>query len=243
MTITLFVNGDSHTAKVYNDKGITATEILASDLGLTYKNVALPGGSNQRIIRTTLDQLPELDPRSTVIVIGWSGFERTEWYYQNHWHQICGDPYYPVDQNLKQRWRDHINAWNQDDIARWQRTTDQHHYIWTFHHMLARLGYKFLFYQGTKMSFFDGCLFGNQDYRLTWLADTWIHDPYVRLKDPTQPATESNIYRESFSWYVESKGCEQSDDRAHYGADAHKTWAAYMKPFLTEKINQLKSRQ
>lgn len=239
MNLSLFVNGDSHTARVYNDSGLTATELLANSFNLDYENIALAGGSNQRIIRTTLEKLDTLDPKKTIIVIGWSSFERTEWYFKDQWHQICGDPYYTVDDNLKKLWEDHINSWNNSDVERFSRSTDQHHSIWIFHKLLKKLGYKFLFYQGTKMAFFDGCLYHNWNYRLSWEPDTWVHDPYVRLLDEKKPVNESNMYRESFSWYVESQGCRQTDDRAHYGSDAHRVWAEYLTPYLTNKINQL----
>lgn len=93
---TLYVNGDSHSQYCYptHTKLLTATELLATKFQLEYKNQALAGGSNQRIIRTTLEYLPNLDPGSTIIVIGWSSFERTEWYYQDKWHQICGQAAY-----------------------------------------------------------------------------------------------------------------------------------------------------
>lgn len=239
MKLSLFVNGDSHTAQVYNDVGPTATEILAQEFNLDYENIALPGGSNQRIIRTTLEKLDELDPSKTIIVIGWSSFERTEWLFQNQWHQICGDPYYKVSSALKQSWADHIQIWNTSDTERFTRTAEQHHAIWIFHKVLKKFGYKFLFYQGTKMAFFDGCLYRNQDFRLPWEKDTWVHDPYVRLLDDSRPIEESNMYRESFSWYVESHGCKHTDDHAHYGHDAHEIWANYMKSHLHKKINEL----
>lgn len=235
----LFVNGDSHTAEVYDTHGITATELLAQQLGLGYQNIALPGGSNQRIIRTTLEQLPHLDPMNTVLIIGWSGFERTEWYFQNKWHQICGDPYYVVDDSLRNLWINHVAAWESNEQDRWRRTQDQHQAIWVFHNLLHSLGYKFIFYQGTKMSFFDGCLYDNKSYRLPWIDQTWVHDPYVSLKDSSLPVTDSNILRDSFSWYVESRGCKQSDNRAHYGADAHVIWADYLRPHLKLKLDQL----
>jgi len=68
--ISFFVNGDSHTAQVYGSPGKTSTEILAEKYSCKHQNIALPGGSNQRIIRTTLEHLPNLDPKSTLIIIG-----------------------------------------------------------------------------------------------------------------------------------------------------------------------------
>lgn len=230
----VFVNGDSHTAQVYGEDGLTATEILAKKYHCNYVNIALPGGSNQRIIRTTLDYLPRLNPKSTVIIIGWSSFERTEWYYNDRWHQICGDPYYDVDAELKILWRQHLDSWWCDDNHEcWRRQADQHHSIWMFHHLLDQLGYQFLFYQGCKTFFFDGCPQQDQNFRLEWKPGVWAHDPYIRFDDQGQR------YAESFSHYVEGHGCQYTDNRAHYGVDAHRLWYEYLEPYFKTKINKL----
>ena len=164
--LSVFVNGDSHTATVYGDRAPTATQLLAEKYQCNYTNTALPGGSNQRIIRTTLDQLPELDPGSTLIIIGWSSFERTEWFFQDQWHQICGDTAYSIDPLLKELWSQHIDSWWCDDNHEcWRRQADQHNAIWIFHRLLHSLGYQFLFYQGCKTFFFDGCPQQDEPFR------------------------------------------------------------------------------
>ena len=75
----LWVNGDSHTAGSYSPNEISNNFACqtASYFDLEYTNIALPGGSNQRIIRTTTEALPDLDPADTFILIGWSSWERT----------------------------------------------------------------------------------------------------------------------------------------------------------------------
>jgi hypothetical protein len=230
--ITMYVNGDSHTAQVYGESGITATELLAKKYQCDYINHALPGGSNQRIIRTTLGQLPNLDPATTLIVIGWSSFERTEWFYNDEWHQICGDAEYPVSSELNTLWQQHINSWWTDDNHEcWRRQADQHHAIWVFHNLLNQLGYHALFYQGCKTFFFDGCPQQDQNFRLPWHNTTWVHDPYVHV-------TAENVRRaESFSHYVESHGHTHTDHRAHYGQDAHQCWANYLDSYVKTKLD------
>jgi hypothetical protein len=229
---TLYVNGDSHSQHCYpaHTKLPTATELLAKKLQLDYKNQALAGGSNQRIIRTTLEYLPKLDPAATVIVIGWSSFERTEWYYREKWHQICGQAAYNVDPELRELWNNHITQWNLNiDKERFRRMQEQHQAIWSFHVLLTNLGYQHLFYQGCNTFFFDMCPEQNGPYQLPWPPETWAHSPYV-----TQTKRGEN-----FSQYVSSKGCEHADEWAHYGADAQQVWADYLTPLLQSKINQL----
>ena len=232
---TLYVNGDSHSQNCYpaNTNLPTATELLAKKFQLEYKNQALAGGSNQRIIRTTLEYLPKLDPAKTVIVIGWSSFERTEWHYKDKWHQICGQAAYSVDAELRELWNHHITMWQSNaNKERFRRIQEQHQAIWCFHVLLTNLGYQHLFYQGCKTFFFDNCPEQTGPYKLPWAPETWVHNPYVIINEQTRQS-------ENFSQYVSSKGCEHTDNWAHYGADAQHIWADYLEPFLQYKINQL----
>jgi hypothetical protein len=233
--IKLYVNGDSHTASTYDTNNpLTATEILAKKYNLDYENQALGGGSNQRIIRTTIEQLPQLDPKKTIIVIGWSSFERTEWFYKNKWHQICGDNNYLVDQEIKELSQIHNDTWwKNENKDNWRRITEQHNSIWVFHQLLTNLGYKFLFYQGCNTFFFDGCPEQDLEFKLPWIDGSWIHDPYVSLDRNNQR------FIENFSEYSKNKGCQHIDHRAHYGPDAHQYWANYMDPFLNDIIKKL----
>ena len=233
----MYVNGDSHTAQVYGEEGVTATELLAKKYHCNYINDALPGGSNQRIIRTTLERLSSLDPSSTLIIIGWSSFERTEWYYNDQWHQICGDQHYKVDLELKDLWQQHLDSWWADDNHEcWRRQADQHHNIWVFHKLLYQLGYQTLFYQGCRTFFFDGCPQQDQNFRLPWQDGMWVHDPYVFV-------TPENTRRiESFSHYLENHGFKHTDNRAHYGQDAHVCWADYLDPYVKTKLDLIQQQ-
>ena len=236
--LSMFVNGDSHTAKVYGTDAATATQLLAEKYQCNYVNLALPGGSNQRIIRTTQEHLTNLDPGSTLIIIGWSSFERTEWFFEDAWHPISGDAKYAVDDKLQVLWSQHIDSWWCDDNHEcWRRQADQHHAIWTFHRLLHDLGYQFLFYQGCKTFFFDGCPQQDLAFRLPWIKDSWIHDPYVRVTADNQRAIES------FSHWAESRGYAHADDRAHFGQDAHVAWAEHIDNHVQLKLNLLRERQ
>jgi hypothetical protein len=235
--ITMYVNGDSHTAQVYGEDGVTATELLAKKYNCNYINDALPGGSNQRIIRTTLERLSSLDPTNTLIIIGWSSFERTEWYYNDQWHQICGDAYYNVDSELKVLWKQHLSSWWSDDNHEcWRRQADQHNSIWVFHNLLHHLGYQTLFYQGCRTFFFDGCPQQDQNFQLPWHTNVWVHNPYVTLT----PDNQRHI--ESFSHYVESQGYQHSDNRAHYGKSAHQCWADYLDPYVKTQLDLIQQQ-
>jgi hypothetical protein len=166
------------------------------------------------------------------MIFGLSSFERTEWYYQSQWHQICGKPV-SVDNTLKELWDQHNITWHlNSDKEQFRRMQDQHNAIWCFHTMLNHLGYKHLFYQGCNTFFFDGCPEQDAQFKLPWADNTWVHSPYVIVKDQDR-------WGENFSKYVTSKGCSPADDLAHFGSDAQQLWADYLEPFLQSKINQL----
>lgn len=74
------------TKKLRNENwtGVVASN-LGVDLDNDYYNDALPGGSNDRIVRTTLSKLPELlekyKPEEILVLIGWTDASRTEFYF------------------------------------------------------------------------------------------------------------------------------------------------------------------
>lgn len=52
--------------------------ILANKFNLEYKNLSVPGGSNDRIVRTTLSYFLQNDYKNTIVVIGWTEPNRRE---------------------------------------------------------------------------------------------------------------------------------------------------------------------
>jgi hypothetical protein len=73
----ILINGDSYSAKtnqrVYGD-------FLQEQLGLPVYNIAQQGSNNQRIIRSTLENLHHY--KNPLVLIGWSFIRRIEvWYY------------------------------------------------------------------------------------------------------------------------------------------------------------------
>lgn len=219
----LWVNGDSHTAGSHSPQAVTNTfaQQIAQHFNLDYTNTALPGGSNQRIIRTTVEALPDLDPADTFILIGWSSWERTEWYYNRHWHAVCGDPGYNVPKFIQQRWQENNEYFQRHFVDRtaeqeiWRCGKEQEHAIFTFHQLLHNLGYKFLFFLGCEYPFFQQEEQGGQiSSRLPWLPRTWAHDPYAET---------------GFSHHSQQLGFER-DQLWHYGQDAHNAWAQVLIP-------------
>jgi hypothetical protein len=228
----LFANGDSHTIGTYteNDKIITLKSPFAKQLAkrfeLGYTNLAMAGGSNNRIIRTTIDSLPSLDPKETFILIGWSGWDRTEWYWKNKWHFICGDPGYEIPDFAKKSWQQNIthtkncghDAVSQHD--QWAKAKEHEHAIWVFHHLLNNLGYKFLFFIACRYRSFCWESEGENTTKLPWLPNTWAHDPYEQT---------------GFSDFCVSRG-HQFDIWDHFGETAHSDYADYLTPYIKSKL-------
>lgn len=227
----LWTNGDSHTAGSYSPGGVPRpfAQQVAEHFNFNYTNIALPGGSNQRIIRTTIEALPDLNPEDTFILIGWSSWERTEWYFNNDWHKICGDPGYEIPEFILPRWQENNEYFQRHFIDRtaeqeiWRCSKEQESAIYTFHKLLHNLGYKFLFFLGCEYPFFVQELDeGRVDNCLPWLPGTWAHNPYKET---------------SFSHY--SKDCGFVRDKAwHYGQDAHDAWAQVLIPQVNALLQQ-----
>jgi hypothetical protein len=215
----LWANGDSHTAGTHSRPfaNIFAKQ-LADRFNLTYTNIATAGGSNQRIIRTTIENLPTLDPKDTFLLIGWSSFDRTEWFWNNSWHTICGDPGYYIPDFAKQNWPNFKDPTNN---KQWVIAKEQEHLIWVFHKLLHNLGYKFLFFLTCADNHFKYDLIDDKTTKLPWLPDTWAHDPYDK--------------NAGFTNFCIEKG-HKSDRWWHFDHLAHTDYAEFLTPMLRSKL-------
>jgi hypothetical protein len=77
----ILVNGDSYTARVTNP---VWADHLSRSMNKPLYNIAFPGSSNQRIVRSTIQQVHELQQKNIrpLVIIGWSFVRRQEvWYY------------------------------------------------------------------------------------------------------------------------------------------------------------------
>lgn len=228
----LFANGDSHTIGTYTKNNVIVNlkspfaKQLAKRFGLGYTNLAMAGGSNNRIIRTTIDSLPSLDPKETFILIGWSGWNRTEWYWHDKWHSICGDPGYQIPDFANQRWQQnntHIKNCGHDAVSwhdQWAKAKEHEHAIWVFHHLLNNMGYKFLFFIACPEQNFVWESDGEKTTKMPWLPNTWAHDPYEKT---------------GFSNFCLNCGY-LPDIWWHFEPSAHNDYADYLTPYIKSKL-------
>lgn len=77
----IFVNGDSYSAPTTHQ---VYADFLSKELGIPVTNIAVVGSNNQRILRSSINQLNDLQAQysNPLIIIGWSFIRRLEvWYY------------------------------------------------------------------------------------------------------------------------------------------------------------------
>lgn len=217
MSITLYVNGDSHTAGTYTNYTCNlkdcATALLAKKYNLNYINRARGGGSNDRIIRISKNILEGLNPKKTVVLIGWTTFERTEWFEDGIWHQICGQPWYEVQESLRDRWEKHIKNSTENYYLLDQYWQEK---IYNFHIWLKERKFVHRFYHAHS-SF-------NQN-TINWPEKIWLNE---------------SAYNPSYSFteYSLSLGF-QSDDFFHFDFNAHKKYSELLEPSLIEMLREI----
>jgi hypothetical protein len=80
----IFINGDSYSAPNKNQK--VYADFLSERLGIPVVNVAISGSNNDRITRSSIEEIVKLKQQyqNPLIIIGWSFIRRLEvWYYGN----------------------------------------------------------------------------------------------------------------------------------------------------------------
>lgn len=224
----LYVNGDSHSAgaEAVNDYCFAEDDPLYHALGriphpnnerVSYGcNIANElfailhcdaesASSNSRILRTTKQYLENHKPDA--IIIGWSTWEREEWFYDGVYWQInaggIGDDW---PEPVKQQYKNYIVNLN------WYEKTNQaHKQIHELHTEIADLKIPHLFFN----TFSD---FHTQD-PIEW-NNTYI-DPYDPKMTYWQWLTDHGF---------------RSNPSYHFGPDAHRKWADFLLPHLTKLL-------
>jgi hypothetical protein len=226
--LILYVNGDSHSAgaEAVNDYCFAEDDPLYHALGriphpnnerVSYGcNIANElfailhcdaesASSNSRILRTTKQYLENHKPDA--IIIGWSTWEREEWFYDGVYWQInaggIGDDW---PEPVKQQYKNYIVNLN------WYEKTNQaHKQIHELHTEIADLKIPHLFFN----TFSD---FHTQD-PIEW-NNTYI-DPYDPKMTYWQWLTDHGF---------------RSNPSYHFGPDAHRKWADFLLPHLTKLL-------
>jgi hypothetical protein len=133
----LYVNGDSHSVGVGSDKNFA--EALADKFNLTLVNQAGVGASNQRIIRTTREYLKDNTP--ALVVIGWSTWEREEWFYQGSYYNVNSSGSESLPKDLEEQYKTWVTEQNADTID--LKSQHWHQEIYRLHQDLGNIPHVF----------------------------------------------------------------------------------------------------
>ena len=229
----LYVNGDSHTAaaEAVNTYSFANDDIqyvvqgrrphpdnlavswgmrLSKNLGLGLKCDAQTSASNDRIIRTTnefIDRRGDLGYPYTVVVIGWSTWEREEWWDDetNEWVQITAAGVDSVPDKWRDRYRSYIA-----NLDYYKKEAEAHAKIYEMHQKLKMHRIPHLFFNA--MWHFSP----NQNTKTDWRG--CYLDPYNAEM--------------SYSEWAVLNGHGKSRDQ-HFGPDAHSAWSGILANRLT----------
>ena len=180
---------------------------LANMLGAVLHCDAESASSNSRIIRTTGQYLKN-NPKPDLVVIGWSTWEREEWFYDDIWWQVNAG-------GIGEDWPDAVKQQYKKWVTefQWQSAMNRsHQYIYNFHQELERLGINHFFF--TAYEPWDNV------EQLDW------NGRYLAPYDP------------DFTYYnwLTAKGFKTiRPDSYHFGPDAHAAWAEFLYQYLVHK--------
>lgn len=180
---------------------------LADLLGADLVCDAEPGGSNARILRLTREYLKSNRP--DFLVIGWSPFEREEWWHNGVAYQVTGGGVESVPAELAYKYKKWVID-NSDPCAINARTVASHQEIFVFHQELLELSIPHLFFN-------------------TFNSFEFIHDmggTYLNWSDCfVEP------YRESYTYclWLKNQGYQPvSATSMHFGPAGHQAWAEFL---------------
>lgn len=191
--------------------------ILSNLIGCEIQNDAVPGGSNQRIIRTSLDWIAANKDKDLFVVIGWTGLNRIElWNEKSNVHKqhlINFDlNYSKADKKFyEQYWRESYNDYEKIDNF--------------IHQLIMFQG--FLQANNIPYLFFDA-LPTVHDTSL----DTSVFDHFDNLIDKKRYFQYNMINGCFYTWSIMKK--YKQGPRNHPIEDAHSDWANMLHAYITE---------
>ena len=187
---------DAHPECIKLSYGVT----LAKKLKYNYLCDAVPGGSNQRIFR----RFTELDIKPDLVVIGWSTWERTEFYDEvnNRWWQISAHEGKDWPETIKYKYKEYITKLDWDACM-----AQSHSMIYQLHLELQEKSIPHIFFN--TYSYFNTNSITPVDWNNCYI------DPY-------------NPNGTFFNWCKNNGFKTVTENSFHYGKDAHDAWANYL---------------
>lgn len=225
----LYVNGDSHAAAAEavnphafaeddskyfymgraphpDNIAVSWGKLLADKLKAAFHCGAESGSSNKRIIRTTKEWIDahQSDLHRTLIVIGWSTWERDEWLIDGEYYQVNASGADSVPPEHEQRYKEFIMSLGR--FKQGHRIQAAHEMIFEFHEYLRERDIKHIFFNG------------NNHFETITNHYDW-HGSYIN------PYDSGNTY----SAILEKNGFETvSPTSWHFGKTAHSFWSRFV---------------
>lgn len=219
----IYVNGDSHAAAAEaavpfgwasddplfyglgkrphpeNERVSFGCEI-ANQLNAILECDAQSGSSNARILRTSLDFVENIEPK-TLVIIQWSTWEREEWLIDGTYYQVGASGLDSLPKSHHEKYKDFI------DQIDWALCTDYwHNQIWQFHQTLLDKKVAHIFFNGN--SHFQE-IADKKDWGGNYIG------PY-----------DSNL---TFDAILRENGYKTVNKESwHFGEDAHCFWASFV---------------
>jgi hypothetical protein len=168
--------------------------------------------SNARILRTTTDFLKNRNSANIIIIIGWTSWEREEWYHGNQWYQVTAGGTDIVPSELEQEYKQWVVDQNTETLVRKEQFW--HEEIFKLHSELNAANIRHIFFN--SFSQFKNC--EQKEWGESFIA------PY-----------NSEF---TFTNWLRNHGYKTVNNTSyHFGPDAHAAWANFLLSRLTTVEN------
>ena len=202
----LYVNGDSHSHAMRLQPHEKFSSIVADAIGHDVLNVAQGGASNARIMRTTREYLD--NNRPDLILIGWTTWEREEWFHQDQYYNVNSSGHDPLPAELQQLYKHWVIEQNENTL--YAKSQYWHNAIFKLHTELVEKNIRHVFFN-CMYNFFQ------KDNQQDWTGN--FIGPY-----------DNNS---SYYWWLIQQGFK-ADAWYHFDADGHRAWGARLIDYIRE---------
>jgi len=207
----LYVNGDSNSAgSECQDLKKSWPQTLADRLGSTLINDAKDGASNPRIMRTASQALANAD-KNTLVVIGWTSWEREEWIYRNQYYDVNSGGHDTLPVELQERYKQWVAEQSPDQQS--IKSRNMHDQIHRLHRSFKERKIPHVFFNA---------LMPFQHNLLDPVHKDW-HKCYMGPYDNDS----------SYHWYLKNHGWKPTKNN-HYTDEAQQVWADVLYNYIQE---------
>jgi hypothetical protein len=236
----IYINGDSHSAGAEavnpycfaNDDPhlwgmgrqphpdnikVSYGQVLANKLNAGLYCNAESASSNDRIIRITQDYINRAPVKPDLIIIGWSTWEREEWYHNNTYYQVTASGTDDVPKEMQQQYKEWVI--NQNGETRQRKMLQWHNQIYRMHERLNNMNIPHLFFN----TYSEFSQIRNKQI-LTTVSPTPVLE-YDWDKCYIDPYDQSLTY---YNWCLAQGFKTVNPHSYHFGPDAHAAWAEFL---------------